>query len=58
MLLLATGFFGSLSTFSTFAVELLNTLRGRQWLEGIVLALGSILGACLWPLPVTPWDGG
>jgi len=47
MLLLATGFFGSLSTFSTFAVELLNTLRGRQWLEGIVLAVGSILGGLL-----------
>ena len=47
MLLVATGFFGSLSTFSTFAVELLNTLRGRQWLEGVVLAFGSIIGGLL-----------
>ena len=47
MLLVATGFFGSLSTFSTFAVELLNTLRGRQWLEGLVLSVGSILGGLL-----------
>ena len=47
MLLIATGFFGSLSTFSTFAVELLNTLRERQWLQGVVLAVGSILGGLL-----------
>ena len=44
LLLIATGFFGSLSTFSTFAVELLNTLRSRQWFEALVLAAGSILG--------------
>ena len=44
LLLIATGFFGSLSTFSTFAVELLNTLRSGQWLEALVLAAGSILG--------------
>ena len=47
MLLVATGFFGSLSTFSTFAVELLNTLRGHLWLEGVVLAFGSIVGGLL-----------
>ena len=47
MLLIATGFFGSLSTFSTLAVELLNTLRERQWLAGVVLAVGSILGGLL-----------
>ena len=44
LLLIATGFFGSLSTFSTFAVELLNTLRSRQWFEALVLSAGSILG--------------
>ena len=44
LLLIATGFFGSLSTFSTFVVELLNTLRSGQWLEALVLAAGSILG--------------
>ena len=43
-LLMGLSIFGSLSTFSTFAVELLNTLRSRQWLEALVLAAGSILG--------------
>ena len=47
LLLIATGFFGSLSTFSTFAVELLNILRAHQWLECLVLAVGSVLGGLL-----------
>jgi CrcB protein len=47
ILLIATGFFGSLSTFSTFAVELLNCLRAQQWLEASVLAVGSVLGGFL-----------
>jgi len=38
------GFFGSLSTFSTFAVELLNTLKQRNWRESLLLSVGSILG--------------
>jgi CrcB protein len=38
------GFFGSLSTFSTFAIELLNTLKQRAWSESLLLGLGSILG--------------
>ena len=41
-LLMGVGFFGSLSTFSTFAVELLYELRAGQALTALVLALASI----------------
>ena len=47
LLLIGVGFFGSLSTFSTFAVEVLNTLRGRRWLEALLLTLGSVVGGLL-----------
>ena len=47
ILLIGVGFFGSLSTFSTFAVEVLNTLRETRWSEALVLAVGSILGGLL-----------
>ncbi len=43
-LLVAVGFFGSLSTFSTFAVELFTTLKQGHWLESVLLGIGSILG--------------
>ena len=46
-LLMGVGFFGSLSTFSTFAVEVLNTLRDRRWGEALLLAAGSVVGGLL-----------
>ena len=46
-LLMGVGFFGSLSTFSTFVVELLNELRAGHVLAAAVLALISILAGVL-----------
>lgn len=47
ILLIGVGFFGSLSTFSTFAVEVLVTLRDRQWGEALLLTAGSVLAGLL-----------
>ena len=47
ILLVGTGFFGSLSTFSTFAVELLATLRDRRWGEALLLSAGSVIAGLL-----------
>jgi CrcB protein len=41
-LLLATGFLGSLSTFSTFAVELLQSWLGGQRRQALWLMGGSV----------------
>ena len=43
MLLVGVGFFGSLSTFSTFVVELLNTLQSRQFLQFVGLLVFSLV---------------
>ena len=42
-LLLATGFLGSLSTFSTLMVELLQAWMGGQRRQTVALMLGSVL---------------
>lgn len=60
-LLIATGFFGAYTTFSTYANESIELIRGGNWLLGIgniVLSnglcligvvLGILLGQRLWP---------
>ncbi len=44
LLLLATGFLGSFSTFSTWVAELHETLRRRHLREAVLLCAGSLLG--------------
>lgn len=45
-LLLAVGFFGSYTTFSSYTVESMNLLLGGQWLAGLLNLLGSaVVGA-------------
>ena len=46
-LLMGVGFFGSLSTFSTFVVELLNELRGGHLLAAAALAVISIVAGLI-----------
>ena len=46
-LLMGVGFFGSLSTFSTFVVELLNELRAGHVLAAAALALISVVTGVL-----------
>ena len=47
ILLVGTGFFGSLSTFSTFAVDVLVTLSDRRWGEAVLLTAGSVIAGLL-----------
>nr|WP_216904738.1 CrcB family protein [Synechococcus sp. CCY 9618] len=47
MLLLATGFLGSFSTFSTWVAELQDTLHRRHHVEALLLCGGSVLGGLL-----------
>ena len=42
-LLIAVGFFGSLSTFSTFVLELLAELQARRPVTATLLALASVV---------------
>ncbi len=47
-LLLGVGFFGSLSTFSTFIVELIKEVQGgRPWRAGLLAALSITAGLLL-----------
>ena len=46
-LLMGVGFFGSLSTFSTFVVELLNELRAGHVMAAAALALISIVAGVI-----------
>ena len=47
LLLIGVGFFGSLSTFSTFVVELMNELRAGRALAAAALASASVLAGLL-----------
>jgi CrcB protein len=47
MLLLGTGFLGSLSTFSTLAAELHMCLQNGQRRQALLLITGSLLGGLL-----------
>ena len=50
-LLVATGFFGALTTFSTFSLEALNLIRDGRWEVGAAYVVSSValglLGAAL-----------
>ena len=51
---IATGFLGSLTTFSTFAVESITLMEGGQWKSAVIyllshLLMGLLLASCgLW----------
>lgn len=47
LLLLATGFLGSFSTFSTFVAEVHSELGARRWRQAALLLAGSLLGGLM-----------
>ncbi|MCX5946832.1 MAG: CrcB family protein [Cyanobacteria bacterium] len=47
MLLIATGFLGSFSTYSTFIAEIHSLLRQRNRAEALVLVVSSVAGGLL-----------
>ena len=57
LLLLATGFLGSLSTFSTFIVEVLLLVRKRAPADALLLALASVVTGLL-AVEMGLWLGG
>lgn len=56
-LLLGTGFLGSLSTFSTFTVELLQAYRSGSRSESLILMLGSVVAGFA-AMALGSWIGG
>tara|TARA_Y100001968_G_scaffold307456_1_gene325291 strand:- start:1 stop:396 length:396 start_codon:yes stop_codon:yes gene_type:complete len=43
ILFYATGFLGSLSTFSTYIIEVLEAFINKYWIEALVIAFASVL---------------
>ena len=43
ILFYATGFLGSLSTFSTYIIEVLQAFINKYWIEALVIAFASVL---------------
>lgn len=46
-LAIATGFLGSLTTFSTFSAETVNLLTSQQYFWAVILILGHVIGTIL-----------
>lgn len=56
--LLAAGFCGGLSTFSTFSWELLILIQNQQWVSGLIYATASVGGTVLACWAGYEWMGG
>ncbi|WP_122645628.1 fluoride efflux transporter CrcB [Enterococcus mediterraneensis] len=44
---IGTGFFGAFTTFSSFAIDSVNLMRGNDWLLAVVYLVCSICGGLL-----------